>query len=213
VGVCWHEATAFARWVGKRLPSDAEWTKAGAWPILLSSTQHSQRKYPWGETMDRRRANLVVELVLQHQVEGVTLLDVIELSDVVGHRRPLQVALHIGEQIRFGDDRPRADVGHHDAVDRVGLEVAPLRGGDVDRRPRPQHTVLACRVGDRHGGVTEAGLAKLVFVETAPSRQRAYDDQGHCSHVALLFGGQWKEVHILDQLPIFAGVIAPRRLL
>jgi len=58
VGVCWHEASAYARWVGKRLPSNAEWIKAGAWPVSLSSTRHSQRKYPWGETMDRRRANL-----------------------------------------------------------------------------------------------------------------------------------------------------------
>jgi gamma-glutamyl hercynylcysteine S-oxide synthase len=58
VGVCWYEAAAYARWVGKRLPTDAEWVKAGSWPVTLSSSTHLQRKYPWGDTMDRKKANV-----------------------------------------------------------------------------------------------------------------------------------------------------------
>lgn len=58
VGICWYEAAAFARWSGKRLPTDAEWVKAGAWPVKLSETQSSQRRYPWGNVMDRGKANL-----------------------------------------------------------------------------------------------------------------------------------------------------------
>jgi len=58
VGVSWHETVAYARWVGKRLPSDAEWVKAGAWPVPLGNHGRVQRKYPWGDDMDRGRANL-----------------------------------------------------------------------------------------------------------------------------------------------------------
>ena len=58
VGVSWYEAAAYARWLGKRLPTDAEWVKAGSWPVSLSSSSRVQRRYPWGDTMDLTRANL-----------------------------------------------------------------------------------------------------------------------------------------------------------
>ncbi len=58
VGVSWYEAWAYARWVGKRLPIDAGWTKAGAWPIEASPGRIAQRRYPWGESFDVRRAHL-----------------------------------------------------------------------------------------------------------------------------------------------------------
>lgn len=57
-GISWYEATAYARWVGKRLPTDAEWTKACAWPIEGAPGRINQRRYPWGESYDSRRANL-----------------------------------------------------------------------------------------------------------------------------------------------------------
>lgn len=58
VGVSWYEACAYARWVGKRLPTDAEWVKAGSWPVTLGNNTRRQRRYPWGQSMDRERANL-----------------------------------------------------------------------------------------------------------------------------------------------------------
>jgi len=58
VGVSWYEAAAYARWVGKRLPTDAEWVKAASWPITIGGGPCVQRRYPWGESMDRTRANV-----------------------------------------------------------------------------------------------------------------------------------------------------------
>ena len=58
VGVSWYEASAYARWSDRRLTTDAEWEKSASWPMQLSATGRPQRKYPWGDSMDRSRANL-----------------------------------------------------------------------------------------------------------------------------------------------------------
>jgi gamma-glutamyl hercynylcysteine S-oxide synthase len=56
VGICWYESMAYARWVGKRLPTAPEWQKAGGWPEQLSGG--SCNRYPWGNLFNPERTNL-----------------------------------------------------------------------------------------------------------------------------------------------------------
>ncbi|MYE88704.1 formylglycine-generating enzyme family protein [Candidatus Poribacteria bacterium] len=50
VHVSWYGAMAYSQWVGKRLPTEAEWEKAARGGLVA-------QKYPWGDSIDSSKAN------------------------------------------------------------------------------------------------------------------------------------------------------------
>jgi iron(II)-dependent oxidoreductase len=119
VGVSWYEVWAYARWVGKRLPTDSEWTKAGAWPVESAPGRIAQRRYPWGESFDVRRANLY----------GSGHRKVVAVDDFPGGMSVGGVHQLIGNVWEW-TGTPLADLG--DSTLHVSESVMSIRGGAFD---------------------------------------------------------------------------------
>lgn len=137
VGVCYYEASAFTKWAGYRLATQAEWQMAATWRIR--SAANTLRRYPWGDAFDTGKCNVWASRV-GHTVP-VTFYDTGAAPNAV-----LQLIGNVWEwtdsDFEVADDAGRQVVGD--------MLMKEIRGGAFDTYFPSQAT-----------GVFRSGLAAL----------------------------------------------------
>ncbi len=111
IGVSWFDASSYAQWAGKRLPTEEEWEKAASWDPKAGN----KRRWPWGDEPDPGRANFSgMPYPVGSFPDGASAYGV---HDMVGNAAEWVNAFY---QAYPGNTTPNSNFGNKDRVVRGG---------------------------------------------------------------------------------------------
>ncbi len=112
VSVSWYAAAAYADWVNKRLPTEAEWEKAARGGV-------EGQKYPWGNTIDDDKANYSLNVGLTGNTTrvGDYPSNGYDLYDIVGN--VLEWCLDTYDKDFYDDPPDNNPIAGNDNIDEI----------------------------------------------------------------------------------------------
>ncbi len=140
VYVSWYASVAYAQWVDKRLPTEAEWEKAARGGV-------EGLKYPWGNTIDDQKANYSLNVGVTGNTTpvGKYLPNDFEIYDMVGN--VLEWCIDRYERDYLDNISNTNPIGGNDTIKEIQIEYQritssrSIRGGSWVESGQPRVSI------------------------------------------------------------------------
>ncbi len=141
VYVSWYAAMAYAKWVEKRLPTEAEWEKAARGGLV-------GRTYPWGDTIDSNQANYYDGTDKEITPVGSFTANSYGLYDMVGNVR--EWCLDGYNENYYKNSRRENPVADAISIDEIVNNFIKLKNNRVLRGGSWLNSAQSSRISNRN---------------------------------------------------------------